>query len=400
MGRIDRQIYTVTLPDATTIKLAGGNVTLDESWAPYVQGSVTVPMPASLSAFDPRLSPAPRVTIVAQQDFTDADLTSAFSAQFGALTTAALTAAYGAGLTSAITAVRNRPWTAGVTRRQELRTFDLTIRHRERGPENTLVLTLSSDEALLQDFAPLLGPPFNDEGGFGAGVVPALMLSDVVAQVIALFGGTLVSTTVDRALTEYYDGPYGTGGVYGIPWQAGVSAWDFLAPLVQLAGGRLWCDENRGWHLESPMANNDSTVAVTATETMTDFTDTITRDGDWADAVLVKYKWVKVNGLAGSLTDYARSYAGPVSKTYVVEYDLGTRPNAFVPAYGAAANLFAQVNALGRTVPVAAVNDFAAVPGGTLTATLPDTTTLSGRIAAVTWNFQSREMRVSTRNMT
>lgn len=400
MITVNAQSFTAALPNGTTVRVIDGSITLDEAWTTYATASVTVPLPVSLTAFDPRTTPPPRVKITIQQDYTDSDLTSVFTAMFGGGTTAALTAAYGSGLTSAITAAHNRPWISGEYRRQNLRSFDLGIRSRERGPDNTLILQLASDEGLLQDWAPMLGPPFNDEGGFGAGVVPALNLADITAQVLALpyFSGTLVTVNIDRPMTEFYDGPYGTGSVYGIPWQAGVTAFDFLTTLLDVAGARLWCDENKGWHLDPAVRNNTTTTTITSDSSLTDYTDTIDRDGDWYNAVVYRYRWVTTSGVAQTGNDYANG-GMPWSRTKTVEVDLGRRPNSFSTPLGAAVSMLAQVSTLGRTVPVSAVNDFSATPGGTLTVTLPDATTLSGRIASVAWDLKTREMRLETRNM-
>jgi len=400
---IDKQQFSIELPNGTTVRPVDGSTTLDEAWSPFVQASTTIALPASLVPFDVRSTPAPRVLITAQQDFTDADEVSAFTALFGAGTVAGLTAAYGGGTVADITAAHNRPWTPGETRRQVLRTFDLTLRSRSRGAGNTLVLELASDEALLQDFAPVMGAPYNDEGPIGGGVVPATSLSDVVRTVVSavLTDATFADFTIDGDVSAFVSGPWSPGPTpYGIPWDAGVSAWDLLAPMVEAAGARLWCDESRKWHLDPAGPDSAVSVAITATGTMTDYTDEISRDADWGDAVVVRYSWTTRAGVQSMSTDYAiPPYPVNWSRTVVFDRPLGTQANSFVPPTGAAAALLAQISVLGRQLPLAAVNDFTTTPGASLTATLPDGTVLTGRVASVAWNFGSRQMRLSTRNM-
>lgn len=404
MPIINQQTFAAVLPDGTTAgALSGTTVTLDESWTPYAGANLTIPMPASLTPFDPRVKPVPRVKITSRQDFTDSDDVSVFSAQFGAVTVAGLTAAFGGGTVAAITAAHNRPWVAGQNRRRILRTFDLGIRKRRRNRDGTLTLTLAGDEALLQDFAPVLGPPYNDEGGIGGGVVPASSLAEVVTSVLEAVLGvgtvTLAPTRINIDLSEFIDGPYAPGPTpYGIGWADGITAWDFLNPLLAIAGARLWCDETRVWHIDTIPLDLDTTLEVASDLNLTDFEDEITRDGEWYDAVVVRYSWTTTAGTAKTSSDYAVP-GTPWSRTYVVDRALGKQKNSFTPPAGAAAAILKQISTLGRLVPVSAINDFDATPGQALTVTLPDGA-VAGRLAAVTWNLDSREMRLSTRNMT
>jgi len=401
MPSIDNQQFSAVLPNGTTGKPTAGTITIDESWSPYAQATITVPMPATLAAFDPRLPSAPRVVVNVQQDFTDADAVSVFTATFGGGTVAALSAAFGSGTVAAITAAHNRPWTPGEYRRRVIRKFDLGIRRRSRGPDNTLVLTLASDEALLQDIAPLMGGG-GDEGPVGGGVLAAGSLSELVSGLLqATLGATLAPTDVNVDLSPYREvwGP-GTPGL-GIEWPAGVTAWDFINEFVQLAGARLWCDENRVWHLDRAPLDFALSLTVASAVSLLDFTDEISRDADWYDAAVVVYNWTNAAGATFYTTDYARAdYLTPYTRTYVVNRDLGKRSSSFMPPTGAAAGLLAQVSVLGRLVPVAAVNDFNATPGSALTITLPDAAPLNGRLSSVSWGIDSRQMKLSTRNMT
>lgn len=401
MPIINRQSFTALLPNGSTVKPISGTITLDEAWTPYVQADITVALPASLSPFDPRVTPVPRVVVTAVQEFTDSDAVSVFTAQFGGGTVAALTAAYGAGTIAAITAARNRPWKSGQSRRGPVRVFDLGIRSRTITPDNTLTISLASDEAILQDIAPVAGPPVNDEGPIGSGRIEGGSLGFVVTTILeSIFTSPNIALiTADANLTAFVDGPYSPGfPTSGIAWPAGVTAWDFLDTFVQIAGARLWCDESRVWHVTVAPDNTSDSIAIAASDNLTDFADEVSRDGEWFDAVVIRYKWTKTNGAPGIGYDNAILTPGDWSKTYVVDRDLGTQSNSFYPPAGAAALLLSQVGALGRRIDLTAVNDFAASPGAALTATLPGGT-LTGRLASVAWSLETREMRVTTRNM-
>jgi hypothetical protein len=112
---ISAHVYSAVLhgtPDRP-LALTGGQITLDESNAPHVQGTLTIATPPLdlLDALDPRMSPPPRITITADAAF---------------------------------------PWGT------QQRTFDLTLR--DRGVQHagtTVRLDVASDEALLSDYAPL-----------------------------------------------------------------------------------------------------------------------------------------------------------------------------------------------------------------------------------------------------
>lgn len=412
MITINEQTFSVLLPDATTVVPIDGSLTLDEIWTPYIQARLTIPRPSSLTPFNPLQTPPPRVIVTVQQDFTDSDLVSWFTTAFGAGTIAVLTTAFGAGTIAAITAAHNRPWVAGETRRRIRRSFNLGIRSRSVGDDDTLVLELASDEALLQDIAPLKSPKTSGAPAAGGdyltldGIVPPTLYEAVNA---VLVGVGLIApydfvATLDKSLTDFTEGPWFPSASYGIPWEAGTNAWDFLTPLLESAGARLWCDENRVWRLEAPNTNNSGSITLDSSTNLTGFTDQASRDADWYDAVVIKYTWTRTNGTSGIAYDSAmKNYVGGAyySRTYSTSRDLGLRSNTFVPPTGAAATLLAQVLVLGRSLtPVRSVSDFSAASGASVSATLPDTTVLSGRIASVGWDFANREMTLSTRNIT
>jgi len=148
---ISAPVYTATLQGSSPVALAilDGSITLDEATAPHVQGSITIALPSAtvLAALDPRTSPPPRISVIVTVTL---------------------------------------PWST-VTR-----AFDLTLRGRTvRHAEGAVVLSLSSDEGLLQDIAPLADDlnPYTYEAS----------LRGVVGYVLGKIGATLAATPATDA---------------------------------------------------------------------------------------------------------------------------------------------------------------------------------------------------------
>lgn len=177
-----RHEYAAHLIGSTDLPLSprGGSITLDAGQAPHVQGTIVIPMPAAdiLAALDPRESPRVRVDVVATFP--------------------------------------------GST--QE-RTFDLGLRDRDVQHADGLVrLTVASDEALLEDFAPLV----DDLAPFDL----AASLRDVVAYVLdtAIPGAVLEPGDLDADITPYWTltnlhpNPRTVGTTYGFGAGGGANA--------------------------------------------------------------------------------------------------------------------------------------------------------------------------------
>lgn len=92
-------------------------------------------------------------------------------------------------------------------------------------------------------------------------------------------------------------------------WPAGVSALQFLRPLLLSAGIRLVCDELRRWTLR------DNTYRAAGAQTFRDGVNIITADEEisrederWFDGMVVRYRWTDRDGIEQERTD---SYALP-----------------------------------------------------------------------------------------
>lgn len=158
----------------------------------------------------------------------------------------------------------------------------------------------------------------------------------------------------------------------------GETDWDFLQPLVQAAGLRLFCDEQRRWYLVDP-----STYVVAGTLALEDASrgrDRISRDrGDWADAVVVEYNWIGNDGTPQKRYDAA----GTGTMLQTVKWN---RP---YPGPGAAAAILARYQGRGRVQEIIAPPQLAATPAMALTTDLPSTPAQEGFASRVTFRLDS-----------
>lgn len=254
-----RHSYTLTVPAADDAKLivTGGRVTLDESWAPYIQATLVcaIPSAAVRAALDPRQNPAPRVILTMAQWFLDDTPARAFTADLGVRST-------------------------------------LTV-------DGELTLTLASDEALAQDAAIV--------EDLGATITPTLAFR--VDRFLAFIDAALTPSS-DAALLDTLQ-----------RLAPGMEIWGTLEPFVQQSGLRLYCDEDRVWRLVPGDATStnllrlgDDSVVVGPID------DTIDRDADvWADGVVIIYRWKDSAGDQQEAFD-AETIVYPPTKVKVMEY--------------------------------------------------------------------------------
>lgn len=342
------------------------SISLNEAWSPYAQATLTCPIPdaGTLADLDPRNDV--RVQFTIRQDFGDSDTLAALNG----LSLAGVTAADAGGPLSAITADGYTPWNSFGVRSASVRSFDLSLRSRPTMlAGNTMQLTVSSDEALLQDYALVDVAPW-------APLVATIR--ELVVQVLARIGRTLTAGPENAPLNA------------AAAWQPGVSAWDYLNPILQTAGLRLWCDERRNWRLAVTPTATPGSLTLTATDTIVDSTDDISRDADWYDAAVITYEWTDAEGVQRRAWDVASTpgFSKVASFTYQSAY----------PGPGAAASLLARALQRGRTRQVTAVSDYQAAPGMDCTISLATGDT-DGTLTAVTWSFPDNDMTIATRDL-
>lgn len=176
--------------------------------------------------------------------------------------------------------------------------------------------------------------------------------------------------------------------------EPGTSSWEFLQPLFQTAGLRLFCNEARDWYLVS----GADYVAAGATQLsygahLYRARDTISRDtGEWFDAAIVRYRWTGSDGTAQSAID---KYA-TAGYTRVRTFDID-RP---YPGPGFAEYLVKRAAGKGRTLDLSALNRFTVTPSQVLRVNLPNTPVQTGVVRSVTWDLDTGVMEVGSRGLT
>ncbi|CAO1650537.1 hypothetical protein NYA9BBAC_00906 [Salinibacterium sp. NYA9b] len=176
----------------------------------------------------------------------------------------------------------------------------------------------------------------------------------------------------------------------------GTLDWDYVAPLVQAGGLRLFCDEKRDWRLVDPLSYSvPGQINVAAGTNATSGRDTISRQQEaWFDSIVIEYRWTDAEGLPQVAYD-AASNGGTKMLKKVIE-----RP---FPGAGAAASILALYSGRGRTLDVEALTDLNATPGMALVMTLPGTPAQVGVVSSVTWKWSaegdSDEMRIGSRGL-
>lgn len=404
----------------TALDVKTASVRMEETWSPYVQATlvVTAPDRDTLAALDPRMSTRVRLTSTIR--YGDSAPLSILSAQWDGLTAAGLSSRYAGKALADVSTPLFTPWNSirrgrpvsELTRRfvgkrasavgeayasgtlaaltsdyagiwnqfglivGETRTFDLMLRSRVVDyVENTVTLTLSSDESTMQDVALVATSSWTPS---------ATSVRQLVVLALAYCG-----------LASLDPGPAdGTVDADAQEWKPGVTAWDYISSIVQQAGLRLWCDELRRFHLDAGTVNNTVPTRVLATaQNIVGATDSISLDDStWYDAVVVTYTWTDKNGDPQTRVDTATA-SNAWRKVLNVE-----RKDVVFPGYGAAAAILGRATGRGRTPAVRAVTALSTSPGDPVTVTTPDGAIHTGYASAVAFDWPDAEMNVETRD--
>jgi len=371
---IDIHSLIATLPNQAELHNVSGQITLDESWSPYVQMTLTCAIPADLSTLD-QIDPRTggRLFAHAQQDFGDPWSNAEFTDRFGAVSNAALTTALGSIPNRTITTMFFVTWNIFGQRDSTERDFALSVRSRVIDHvAGEVRITAASDEALLQDYKLLDTVKY---------INPTATTVRALANfVLALVGRQLEPGTDDAPVAAN-----------ATEWLPGISAWAYLSPTIEKAALRLWCDEQGRFYLtqRAPIVPGQLTLRTGTGGTLTRATDTIDRDGDWYAGVCITYQWTDAAGAQQLAYDVAGSPINALSLTRDQPY----------PGPGAAAQILKQSQGRGRVLDLAAVSDYRATPGQAFTATLPSTLIQTGIVSALTWRFPDAEMDVKTRGL-
>lgn len=355
---------------ATALDVKSASVTLERTWSPYVTASLTIPKPteSTLNELDPRIKP--RVSVFLSQDFGASEQVSLLTSLFAGLTVAAVTTAWAGQFLSQRTAEYFEPWNASLIIPSTRRDLDLSVRATSVDHNSgELTLELSSDEGYLQDYA--LVATENYTPGY---TTLKAALNDALSRIGAVVQATALDGVIEPDAST---------------WEPGQSAWDYLAPLLSAASLRLYCDERRFWYL---VGDNDvvpGALVLTDTETITQASDSISRNSEWFDAVVLKYSYR--DAITGTTTvTYDTASNGPVTKVKFLEF------NSAYPGPGSAARSLARATGRGRVQSVQAVNDYTATPGQEARISLPGTLENIGTVQSVVWNLPGDIMAIES----
>lgn len=350
----------LSVPGVGQVSVTSGSVTLDDGWAPYCQVQLTCPaIPELVPALDPR-RPDARAHLFLSQSFTATGPVADTTAEWASGTVADITAEWASGTVADTTAAWGDPLNPGTPLLPRHRVMDLGLRSvRYDRATAQLQVGLATDEAVLMDHRNL------DLVSWYPGTAD---LRSIVAAVLARIGASLTPGTATASVV-----------IEATEWEPGRRAWEYLAPLVQASGLRLWCDTSRRWHLahpDAPAADGTPELQLVKDRNLSGLVETIDRDrGRWHDAVVIRYRW----------TD-------PTDRTQRVEYDVATAGQGTLPLLleydrrypgpGAAAAVLARMEGRGRDVQATAQADPTVEPGQPVTIST-DTVAYLGRVAQV-----------------
>lgn len=178
-----------------------------------------------------------------------------------------------------------------------------------------------------------------------------------------------------------------------LTWQAGQDAMSFLAPIVQAAGLRLVCDEQRVWTLRDESYDAGGSIEVRHGVNLIGGSEKIARgDRDWFDAAVAIYTWTDRNGARQERID---AYALTTPHTLLRRFDFTTP----YPGPGFAEYAVRRAQGRGREVTVTTVADWTAKAEQGFTAILDGTPTQVGSTNLVTFNLDTDEVTITSRTV-
>lgn len=174
-------------------------------------------------------------------------------------------------------------------------------------------------------------------------------------------------------------------------WAAGESALEFLRPLVQAAGFRLVCDEQRNWTLRDAEYAKPGTISIREGVNLIDGSDVIDLDrGTWFDARVTVYEWEDRDGIRQRKVDSFSLNDPPILVNLVTI-------EAPYPGPGRSAYAVARAQGRGREVTATVVADWRAHAEQSATIILEGAPTQVGKSSRVTFDLSNDRMTVMTR---
>ena len=233
-------------------------------------------------------------------------------------------------------------------------------------------IELASDEALAQDVH-----------GYGDDIaVNYYNIRDLINEVLSWQSASLQPGTANFTYTPYYR-------LEKYELNLATTQWDFLNTIVDAAGLRLYCDEQRRWYLVDPAAVA-GTLVLNDNDNVTRFNKELSREGIYYNRAVIEYKSTDLGTI---FDDYYAVGSGPEKTLYLLKENL-----AF-PGLGAAQSLVERSVTRGESYSVEAIANFDARPRQTLTVDITGETVKTGVVQSITWQLPSARMSVDIRDL-
>lgn len=352
-------------------------VLVDEERVPLIQVNLTAPFIPALQYVDP----TDRVlwgTLTLTRRYKRIDRIRDLTRRYRDRALSFITQAFSGGTIADITASLHHDYD-GIwpPRPDQVRTFQVTLREiRIDYAADTMRMRLTSGEAVLQDHALM------DTNGRR---VDGADLAAKVSTLLALSGATLA------------DPPTGTPGDADIGdealWATGQSAWDCAQAMTRTHGYQLWCDDGASYRLAKTRPAPPAFTLHAGDHpdrSITNVTETRTRDRDWYNAVLVEHKFDD-----GSAFDVAVQSPAWPHKVRRITLDRGgdLRPITL----GRAQTTLDTITGRSIALEVLAVSDYGLTPGGSATIDTPRTKR-EGHVSAIRWQLPQDQMSLRLRD--
>ena len=399
-------------PASEAVEPISCTVTVDETWAPYVQATVVIPSNVAPEWLDPRFPIF--LGLHLQQDFGDliynyevtadfggdvssitavyggdvSDITRAYTKPWNifepALPISAVTAAYGGDVSNLTAADLMEVWrmsdflhASGTFNPEPSTVFDgylmlRTVTKDYISKETTLELT--SHEAILQDSI-----------GFPSDLIfTYTSLREIINYVLADTIG--IFTQLQPGAADYTYSP-----AYGFNWRPEKTAWDILNELVTSAGLVLYCDEKGDWFLDFPGVVTGA-LELKDDDNITTLTSTIDRNSEsFFDYAVVEYR----NPTSIPVYRNFGISGFPISKDRYFLYE-----NLEYPGGNPAQELVYRGATRGEKYEVEAISNYDARPRQNMTIDVTDEPTKTAIIQSITWSLPSARMSVDIRDLT
>lgn len=256
---------------------------------------------------------------------------------------------------------------------------DLVLRSRPVSrPDDLMSIQAASDESLVIDGSPTVGVAFSTANTTTA-------IRDVLRMVFPALTPT-VTSAVGPAIVQ---GPY-------------EDRWDLIQDLADRIGARVFDDGMRGWHVDpAPVLGTAALdLAVGANGTITSSDAQLSRDEDWGNVVLLRYRWRDTSDVEHTIVAVRRvqtgAYAANVGNSKVLPFEREVATTQ-TEANAAAAALVARTVTRGRTLVVSAISAYWLRPGDTVNVTLPTGPTEQHLVVSVEFDLGNGLMSVTTR---